>query len=71
MQQKILGTQLSLTHQMVEIKNMLIQKIYGGFRPIVSDNRPNSGWKAVDVSRNDVDNHEALFELSKYEVMTG
>jgi hypothetical protein len=71
MQQIILGTQVSLTHQIVEIKNTLMQKIYGGFRPMVSDNRPNSGWKAVDVNRNDVDNHEALFELSKYEVMTG
>lgn len=40
-------------------------KIYGGFRPTVSDILPKRGWKAVDVSRKAVDSHEALFEALK------
>jgi hypothetical protein len=38
---------------------------YNGRRPIVSDTRPNSGWREVDVSRKDVDNHDAEFDALK------
>jgi hypothetical protein len=37
----------------------------------VSDKRPKSGWKLVEVSRKAVDSHEALLALWKYEVITG
>lgn len=37
-------------------------KIYGGFLPIVSDNLPNRGWKAVDVKRKAVESQDALLE---------
>ena len=52
-------------HQIVASKNKTMLNIYGGFLPIVSDNRPNRGWKLVEVNRNAVDNHEALLELWK------
>jgi hypothetical protein len=44
---------------------MINVKIYGGFLPIVSDILPKRGWKAVEVRRKAVDNHEALFDELK------
>lgn len=38
---------------------------------MVSESRPNKGWKLVEVNRNAVDSHDALLELWKYDVMTG
>jgi hypothetical protein len=58
-------------HHTVAIKNTVIVKMYGGLLPIVSDRRPKRGWKLVEVKRNAVDSHDALFELWKYEVMIG
>jgi hypothetical protein len=50
---------------------MQTQKTYGRFLPIVSESRPKRGWKAVEVSRNAVDSHEAEFDDLKYDVITG
>ena len=44
---------------------------YNGRRPMVSETRPKSGCRAVEVRRNAVDSHEAEFEALKYEVITG
>jgi hypothetical protein len=44
---------------------------YKGRRPNVSDSRPISGWRDVEVSRKAVDSHDAEFDALKYDVMTG
>jgi len=52
-------------HHIVATKKIVRVKIYGVFLPIVSDNLPKSGWKAVLVKRKAVESHEALFALWK------
>jgi len=49
-------------HHIVETRKTSRVKIMGGFRPIVSESRPKSGWKLVDVRRKAVDSQDALFE---------
>lgn len=58
-------------HHRVPSVNKTIPKINGGFLPIVSDNRPARGWKAVEVNKKAVDSHEALFDEWKCDVITG
>lgn len=57
-------------HRVLRAKITIVTR-YGGFLPRESDILPRRGWKAVEVSRNAVDNHEALLDDSKYDVMTG
>jgi hypothetical protein len=49
-------------HYAVPSANTAKESRNGGRRPKVSDIRPNVGWKAVDVSKNDVDNQDAEFD---------
>lgn len=49
-------------HHSVPTRKNVIPKIYGGLRPMVSDSRPYSGWKDVEVRRKAVDSQDALFE---------
>lgn len=45
---------------------MILHPTNKGIRPMVSDRRPSSGWKAVEVRRNDVDSHEAELAAWKW-----
>jgi hypothetical protein len=38
---------------------------YSGRRPIVSDKRPMSGWREVEVRRKAVDSHDAELDAWK------
>ena len=58
-------------HQPVIAARKIRPERYSGRRPIVSDTRPKSGAREVDVSRKAVDNHDAELDALKYEVMTG
>lgn len=58
-------------HHTVAMMKMVRVNKYRGFLPMASDNRPKIGWKLVAVRRNAVDNHDALLDEWKYEVMTG
>lgn len=58
-------------HHSVPAVNKINPNINGGFLPIVSDNLPARGWKAVEVNKNAVDSQEALFAEWKYDVITG
>jgi hypothetical protein len=53
---------LASPHQAVVAPNMTREKIYSIRRPKVSDSRPYSGWKVVEVSIKAVDSHDAEFE---------
>lgn len=56
-------------HQTVARVKISAETTKGSLRPVTSLMRPKSGWKLVDVRRNDVDNHEASFAAWKWEVM--
>lgn len=58
-------------HHRVPAMNRSMPKINGGFLPMVSDNRPDRGWKAVEVNKKAVDSQDALFAEWKYDVITG
>jgi hypothetical protein len=60
-----------IAHHNVPSAKARREKIKGGRRPMVSDRRPNIGWKAVDVKRKDVESHDAELEDLKYEVIAG
>jgi hypothetical protein len=49
-------------HHIVESRKIDRVNIMGGFLPIVSESRPKSGWKLVEVKRKAVDNQDALFD---------
>lgn len=52
-------------HHTVARRNIVKVKINGGFLPMVSEILPKRGWKAVEVRRNAVESHDALFEELK------
>jgi hypothetical protein len=58
-------------HQAVVAASRRSPARYNGRLPNVSDSRPISGCRDVEVSRKAVDSHDAEFDALKYDVMTG
>lgn len=56
-------------HQTVARVKMSAETTNGSLLPVTSLTRPNSGWKLVEVSRNDVESHDASLEAWKCEVI--
>jgi len=61
----------AMAHHPVATVSSIRPERYNGRRPIVSDTRPKSGWRAVEVSKKAVDNHDAELDALKYDVITG